>query len=173
MLLGRWWSPNFFTFLTLLFGLASAVLLAVHELGWALVTVIISGLMDVVDGAVAKATNRSSIFGGVFDSVTDRITETALYAGFLIGYPQLQLSSFLAVISFLLSSYTFERIMEEGKVPPGFILLERKERFLLILIGILLLPINIEYVSYILLFISAWSFFTIFSMLNAARSLFT
>ncbi len=46
--------------------------------GWILVA---GGLMDTFDGAVARATGRSTPFGGFYDSVSDRISDGVILAG--------------------------------------------------------------------------------------------
>ena len=48
--------------------------------------VFIAGLLDGVDGAVARLTNTASPFGGLLDSVSDRFADTFLYLGFFKYY---------------------------------------------------------------------------------------
>ena len=54
--------------------------------GWAGVVVIGAGLFDMVDGRVARETNRVTRFGGFFDSVLDRYSDLALLVGLLVYY---------------------------------------------------------------------------------------
>ena len=79
-------APNVLTLLGLLAALL-AVPLAVVGGRWALlaaVAVVLSGLLDNLDGAVAVLTNRVSAWGGVLDSVSDRLSDIA-YVGALLA----------------------------------------------------------------------------------------
>ena len=59
--------------------------------GWALaagVVLVVSGLGDALDGAVAALTGRATAWGYVLDSVADRVTETLyLVAAWIAGAP--------------------------------------------------------------------------------------
>jgi len=51
-----------------------------HLLGAGL-TVLAAGLFDILDGALARSTNRVTRFGGILDSTLDRLSEGALLIG--------------------------------------------------------------------------------------------
>src|SRR5881394_2014709 len=68
--------PNVLTFLGLVINIAAAYLLAVGQFRWGGVVIICAGLFDMVDGRVARETNRVTRFGGFFDSVLDRMIYT-------------------------------------------------------------------------------------------------
>jgi len=48
--------------------------------------ILAGGLLDLLDGAVARATNRSSLFGSVYDASADRYGEAANLFGLLAYY---------------------------------------------------------------------------------------
>src|ERR1700723_3487868 len=73
--------PNVLTFLGLLINVGAAWLLAVGQFRWAG-----AGLFDMVDGRVARETNRVTRFGGFFDSVLDRYSDLGLLIGLLVWY---------------------------------------------------------------------------------------
>ncbi|MDZ7370154.1 MAG: CDP-alcohol phosphatidyltransferase family protein [candidate division KSB1 bacterium] len=77
-------NPNLLTFFSLLLCLIAAFFFAQGELRFAAVAMLLGGLFDVLDGDVARAANRTTRFGALFDSVLDRYAELALYFG--IGY---------------------------------------------------------------------------------------
>ena len=54
--------------------LASAYFFAQHQLIFGALFILLSGFLDVVDGAVARYHNRASKFGAFLDSTMDRIT---------------------------------------------------------------------------------------------------
>jgi len=68
-----------------LFGLAgnatAAVLVAREQLLWAGIVFLVFSALDMVDGAVARATGTATPFGAVFDAVLDRASEALLLAG--------------------------------------------------------------------------------------------
>src|SRR2546427_13248922 len=70
--------PNVLTFLGLLINSWAAFLLAAGRFQAAALVVIGAGLFDMVDGRVARETNRVTRFGGFFDSVLDRYSDLAL-----------------------------------------------------------------------------------------------
>src|SRR6202163_1225731 len=78
--------PNVLTFLGLVINMIAAYLLAVGQFRWGGVVIIGAGLFDMVDGRVARETNRVTRFGGFFDSVLDRYSDLAVLVGLLVYY---------------------------------------------------------------------------------------
>jgi CDP-diacylglycerol---glycerol-3-phosphate 3-phosphatidyltransferase len=133
--------PNVLTFLGLVINIGAAALLAVGQFRWAGVVIIGAGLFDMVDGRVARETNRVTRFGGFFDSVLDRYSDLALLVGLLVWYGSINRSSYvvltaLAMTGSVMVSYT--RARAENTIPMckvGF--MERPERVVLLIIGAL------------------------------------
>jgi len=63
-----------------------AALLATGNLIAGGVMIIVAGLFDMLDGALAKLTNRTSDFGAFLDSVVDRYSEATVLFGLLLYY---------------------------------------------------------------------------------------
>ena len=69
-----------------------------------------SGLFDMLDGALARATNKATRFGALLDSAIDRVSEAAILLGALVFYlndgekPGVVLA-FLALVGSLMVSY--------------------------------------------------------------------
>lgn len=68
------------------------------------VVVGVGGVLDLIDGAVAKATHTESVFGAFLDSTTDRISDGILFSGLVYyiarhgpGWSSLGLSTSQAV----------------------------------------------------------------------------
>ncbi|MBV9771520.1 MAG: CDP-alcohol phosphatidyltransferase family protein, partial [Bryobacterales bacterium] len=78
--------PNVLTFFGLVINIVAAVLLAAGQFRSAGFVIIGAGLFDMVDGRVARETNRVTRFGGFFDSVLDRYSDLALLMGLLVYY---------------------------------------------------------------------------------------
>lgn len=60
--------------------------LAVGRFGLGSGLILAGGALDLLDGAVARATGKSSLFGSIFDSTADRYGEAATLFGLLAHY---------------------------------------------------------------------------------------
>src|SRR4051794_14131375 len=74
-------TPDHLTLAGLLLAVAASVMIASGGLRGGLVLVILAALPDLLDGALAKASNSSSQRGAFFDSVADRVTDMLLLGG--------------------------------------------------------------------------------------------
>jgi phosphatidylglycerophosphate synthase len=81
--LGHGWTPNVVTVVSLMLGLAACALAAVDS-RWtwllAAVCLLLSLVVDCVDGEIARFTRRYSALGGWLDAVSDRVKEFTLVA---------------------------------------------------------------------------------------------
>ena len=134
-------SPNFWTSVGLVVALASALVYGLGiEYGLVIggVLLLVSGFFDMVDGQVAKVTNKTSKKGGYLDSMFDKIAETAIFLGILVGgyvEPYLVL---LAITLSLLVSYARAKSDSLNVKLQGVGIGERAERLLVIaIIGII------------------------------------
>ncbi len=134
-------SPNFWTSVGLVAALASALVYGLGiEYGLIIggVLLLVSGFFDMVDGQVAKVTNKTSKKGGYLDSMFDKIAETAIFLGILVGgyvEPYLVL---LAITLSLLVSYARAKSDSLNVKLQGVGIGERAERLLVIaIIGII------------------------------------
>jgi CDP-diacylglycerol--glycerol-3-phosphate 3-phosphatidyltransferase len=75
-------SPDHLTAFGLLVAVPTAWAIATGRLGLGLGLLIGSAVSDLLDGALAKASGRSSVRGAFFDSVTDRVSDTLVLGGF-------------------------------------------------------------------------------------------
>jgi len=129
--------PNVLTFLGLLINIWAAWLFAAG------LVVLGAALFDMVDGRVARATDRVTRFGGFFDSVLDRYSDLALLVGLLVWYgsinrPFYVVLTAIAMTGSVMVSYT--RARAENTIPTckvGF--MERPERVVIVIIGALFL----------------------------------
>ncbi len=103
--------------------------------------IIFSGFFDLVDGQVARATNRVTRFGAFFDSVVDRYSDASQFLGLLVFYARgdrffyVVLTAFV-MVSAIMVSYTRARAESLiGSCRVGF--MERPERLVLVIIGAL------------------------------------
>ena len=133
--------PNVLTFLGLVINIWAAVLFAAGSFRAAGLVVILAGLFDMVDGRVARETNRVTRFGGFFDSVLDRYSDLALFMGLLVYYASINRFFYIVLTAIVMTGsvmVSYTRARAEVTIPKckvGF--LERPERVVLIIIGAL------------------------------------
>ncbi|HXV65936.1 MAG TPA: archaetidylinositol phosphate synthase [Nitrosopumilaceae archaeon] len=134
-------SPNFWTGVGIAFAFASAIAYGL-DIEFALVIggvlLLVSGFFDIVDGQVARVTNKTSKRGAFLDSVFDKIAEVAIFLGILIGGYAEPYLVMLAITLSLLVSYSRARAESLGIKLQGIGIGERAERLLVIaIIGII------------------------------------
>jgi CDP-diacylglycerol--glycerol-3-phosphate 3-phosphatidyltransferase len=74
-------TPNQLTLLGFAGNLGAAVLAARGEFLAAGLVMLVASALDLLDGALARATGRASPFGAVFDATLDRLSEAAVLGG--------------------------------------------------------------------------------------------
>jgi CDP-diacylglycerol--glycerol-3-phosphate 3-phosphatidyltransferase len=134
-------SPNALTVLGYALNLVVMVVLAQGHLRVGGVLVLLAGLFDALDGAVARATGQTSTFGAFFDSVMDRYSEATVLFGLLLWYLHrgARLDAALiyaAMVGSLMVSYARARAEGLGlECKVG--LMTRMERVVLLSIGLI------------------------------------
>jgi len=135
--------PNVLTVAGLGFAILSGVSVAAGHLAQAGVWLLISGVFDMVDGAVARQAGLASRRGAFLDSTLDRWAEGAFLAGLtwyyadLGGAPATLLAILLVMLGSLLVSYVRARAEGVGETCQVG-LMERPERFVLLVLMCLL-----------------------------------
>ena len=121
--------------------MAAAVAIGAGALRAGLLLVVLAALPDLLDGALAKASNSASQRGAFFDSVIDRVTDALLLGG-VAWYLASTESPHMALLPFAImaasSIVSYERAKAEslGLYAKGG-LMERAERIVLLCIGLL------------------------------------
>ncbi len=116
--------------------------------------ILVSGLLDVLDGAVAKALKKTTRFGGVYDSVMDRYGEFVILLGMALGGYLDGVIAMIAIFSSVMVSYVRARVeaYTSKKFAVGFF--ERAERLILLILASFITPLfhrAIEYAVYVLI----------------------
>jgi CDP-diacylglycerol---glycerol-3-phosphate 3-phosphatidyltransferase len=134
-------TPDHLTLIGLLLAVAATVVIALGGLRGGLLLVILAALPDLLDGALAKASNNASQRGAFFDSVADRVTDMLLLGG--VGwYLATEHGGHAALLPFAvmglsaLISYQRAKAESLGLHAKGG-LMERAERVILLCIGLL------------------------------------
>jgi phosphatidylinositol phosphate synthase len=131
----------------LLCSIATAFLIGSGHLLWAVVGVIVSGVADLLDGAIARGSGQASPRGAFFDSVTDRASDALLFGG--VAWYLADQSPYYAILAFAVAAcsmmISYERARAEALgIDARGGLMERAERFVFLSIGLafnILVPI--------------------------------
>jgi CDP-diacylglycerol---glycerol-3-phosphate 3-phosphatidyltransferase len=156
-------SPNLITIIGLFFSIVTMILITQGYLLVSGIMVVISSLFDLLDGSLARYTKTTSILGGFFDAVIDRISEVIIYIGLLIYFKDNEYTVIIIFISALLNqlvSYIkakYESYGVEGDVG----IFTRSERIITLSAALILGSFDL-FILYILLYLSIiLSFITI------------
>jgi len=79
-------TPNTLTVIGFLVSVAAGVLIAKGYFLAGGLVVLFAGAFDLLDGPLARATGKTTKFGGFLDSTLDRLSEAAVLAGILAYY---------------------------------------------------------------------------------------
>ncbi len=93
----------------------------------------LAGMFDALDGVMARELSKKSKLGGVLDSTADRIGESAMLLGMVLGGTVNVTWGFLALIFSFMVSYVRARAEGEGVSLKGRGLVERPERMLILI----------------------------------------
>jgi CDP-diacylglycerol--glycerol-3-phosphate 3-phosphatidyltransferase len=133
-------TANVLTVVGLACSVATAWLIAIGELRWAVLGLVASGLVDLLDGSVARTSGEASPRGAFFDSVTDRVSDAVVLGGcawYLAGEgAHLPVLAFAAAALSMLISYERARAEGLGYTARGG-LMERAERMVLLGVGLM------------------------------------
>jgi archaetidylinositol phosphate synthase len=96
------------------------------------VLIFLAGLFDVLDGAVARATKRTSARGDLLDHVIDRYADILIVLGIAVSGYANPILALLALVSLLLTSYmgTQAQAVGQGRLAGG--LLTRADRLVVL-----------------------------------------
>jgi phosphatidylglycerophosphate synthase len=139
-------TPNMITLIGLfLNAFAAAVFILGAEFGqrdnhsyvaWAGFIILLGGLMDMIDGRLARVGNLANPYGALFDSVLDRYSEMIMFLGicyYLISYDYFlsSLFAFIAMIGSIMVSYTRAKAESLG-INCSVGIMQRPERILIV-----------------------------------------
>ncbi|HEX7365426.1 MAG TPA: CDP-alcohol phosphatidyltransferase family protein [Dehalococcoidia bacterium] len=161
--------PNTLTWGALAISLIAAATIATNHPVIGGFLVLVSGLFDILDGALARLTSQSTKFGALLDSTFDRISDSAILLGILWLYREsgdttIFIVIFLALVAALLTSYVRARAEGIGVgCPVG--LFTRTERVIILALGLLLSPLNKYIILIALLLLVVLGFVTVIQRL--------
>jgi CDP-diacylglycerol--glycerol-3-phosphate 3-phosphatidyltransferase len=152
-------TPDMVTIIGTVGAVAGAVfLIGTGHLFWGAFTVTVFVLLDMLDGALARARGGGSVFGAVLDSVGDRAADAAIFGALVWWFSGpgdnrlFVLLALLCLVLGVLTSYIKARAEGVGLACDVGIV-ERTERLILVLVGTGFTGLGIPYALHVALWV--------------------
>ncbi len=134
-------SADVITGIGVVMALACAVAIGLGNLPLGLLLMILAGIPDLIDGAIAKASGTAHARGAFFDSVTDRLSDALIFGGVAWYYARTDRGS-LVLLPFAVyasaSIVSYIRAKADALGFDGHVgVIERAERFIILGLGLL------------------------------------
>lgn len=172
LLAGMHVTPDMLTWFGFLLACGTAALIFTGHLFAAGFAMLLAGFFDMLDGALARMTDRITKFGGILDSTLDRLSEAVLLLAVLYVYaagnsvPGAVLVG-LALVGSLMVSYIRARAEGAGlKCEVG--IFTRTERVIVLALGLLLSRFDYALTA-ALMIIAVFSFITVIQRMVSVR----
>jgi len=168
-------TPNQYTLISLFFAILALYFLIKIDLILALIFFLLATILDFIDGAVARFTQKATKKGAYLDTISDRYIEGIILLGFLfLPLADFLLPAkvwiFLALFGSFLTTYSKaaakEKEMVTEELKKG--LLGRGERVILIFLAMLLGIFNLSFVIYPIIILAIFSNITAFQRIYLA-----
>ena len=158
--------PIFITIFAFLSALASATLyyIAAHKPPYyflAALLLILSGLLDAVDGAVARRLGMVSEVAAFLDSVLDKLGECAVYIAIIVSGAVSVFWGSLALASSIMVSYVRHRAEPLKVSLKGVGFMERAERIILLIAASVIEPFIASALEVTMIIISIFALITV------------
>lgn len=162
-------TPNRVSAIGFILALASATTYALtpNQPSWLLLLAVAfflaSGFCDALDGIIARKFQQTTMFGGFLDSLLDRFSDGAVYAGIIIGGLAHPLWGLAALIGSMLVSYSRARAEAVNIKMESVGLAERAERMIILAAATLIefLVPNMGILNYGIILLAALSNLTV------------
>ena len=135
VLAGTGLSPNTMTIASLFVAIASAYFYAIDMAPWGALLIVATGVFDMFDGAIARATGKTSRFGATLDHVTDRYAEYFILVGMIYGGYTPWYWGLFTLFGMLMASFTRAKAESVGGLERCTVGIAERQEKLIILIG--------------------------------------
>ena len=135
-------TPNALTAIGLITAIGSGYVISQGYLAIGGVGIVIAGAFDMLDGSLARSTNKTTQFGAFLDSTADRFSEIVILLGILMyfqnnSYPTGVILVYLTLSSSIMVSYVRARAESIGILEKTG-LMTRPERVIILALGLVL-----------------------------------
>ena len=160
-------SPNTMTVASLLVAITSAYVYTLKRPVEAALLIVLTGIIDMFDGAIARTIGRVTRFGATFDHVIDRYAEFFIVLGIAYAGYTPWAHGFFTLFGMLMASFTRAKAESVGGLKSCTIgIAERQEKLLLLIGGSLLSPFFPEALDYAVILVGILSHITVAQRLH-------
>ena len=162
--------PNTYTWLTVPVTFAGLLAIVYQHIGLGIWLFLLSGVLDLIDGAVARQTNRTSFSGAFLDGTIDRFIDffvifsffwLSITTPFFAKGQWICITVFLAIMpSFVVAYANHRRAVDDPEEKLIWRILNRGEMYFLMLLVIFVSRFNSAWAGYLLLVLVTLSFIT-------------
>jgi len=161
-------TPNQYTLISLIFSILSFYFLIKFNFILALIFFLIAAILDFIDGAVAKFSQKETKRGAYLDTICDRYVEGIILLGFLFlpladFFLPAKIWIFLAFFGSLMTTYSKaaakEKELTQTETKKG--LFGRGERIILIALALILGILNFSWIIYPIIILAIFSNITV------------
>lgn len=159
-------TPNVLTLIGLIVSIAAAVCYVNWRLNLLLLPaagalILLSGLLDAVDGVLARTVGKVTVFGGFLDSVSDRYSDAVVLSAIVYAGLSNIAWGLVAIVGSLMVSYTRSRA-EASEVRMAAVgLAERAERMLFLAAVTFAAYFRLEILGWGIIILAILSHFTV------------
>lgn len=159
-------SPNLMTILSLLSSLVCSYVYITKKPVYGALLILLTGMLDMLDGAIARASHSVTRFGATFDHVMDRYAEFFILFGIIYsGYTNI-FSGLFTLFGMIMASFTRAKAESVGGLKSCTVgVAERQEKLLLMIIGSILTTVFSYALHYAILLIGVLSHVTVIQRL--------
>lgn len=159
--------PNIVTTISLLLAILAAFAYGMHFPILGGVGIVASGLVDMLDGAIARATAKSSRFGAVYDHVLDRYAEFVILLGIGLGGFADWYWIVFCLFGMIMASFVRAKAESVGGLKSCTVgIAERQEKLILLIVGSLLQPLIGSAILSAVIIVGILSHVTVLQRLN-------
>lgn len=138
-------NPNTVSLIASIIGIIAGLFFLGGKSATAGMLLLISGILDTLDGTIARLGERASKFGAALDSTLDRYVEMFVFMGIIYHFKDSLMFfwAFLAIIGSMMVSYVRARAQSLG-IQQNIGYMQRFERFMILCAGAILNPWGIS-----------------------------
>lgn len=136
--------PNALTWISLVPAIAAGVAAAYGNFIGAALLLLLSGVFDLLDGGLARATKQESRFGALLDSSLDRLSDAAVLMGMVLFYAPHGSLPVLIPLAAITSGFiiSYVRARAEGlNYDLPRLWMRREDRMAILVVGLFLAPL--------------------------------
>lgn len=155
-------SPNMISLLSLFTSVLSSYAYVIGRPFEGALIIVLVGILDMLDGAIARASNRVTRFGATFDHVIDRYAEFFIIFGIILGQYVEWTWGMFSLFSMIMASFTRAKAESIGGLKSCTVgIAERQEKLIIIIGASFLTPLFSNILQYSIILVGLLSSVTV------------